>query len=200
MRPWTNRIANSIDRHLCAPERSLKHACSVRFGVLILLAAGGASASGPTAALFGAVTEDRGPFAAGGAYGAEGRLGWSFVDSVTFEAAAGFTRSQPQSWLLHVSLGPKLAFFTASPVSPYLRGNVGIGGRTPSELVTCAGSSCPAPRSADWTVAAAGAAGADFELGRRLRAAAEIGWRRFFFEDGRFPRDVRGLWLGFSFR
>jgi len=68
----------------------------VRFGVLILLAAGGASASGPTSALFGVLTEDRRPLGAGGAVGAEARLGWWFVDSVSLETSAGFTRSEPE--------------------------------------------------------------------------------------------------------
>jgi hypothetical protein len=40
--------------------------------------------------------------------------------------------------------------------------------------------------------------GLDFWLARGFRISAELGWRRYFFEGGQFPRDLRGLWLGFS--
>jgi hypothetical protein len=145
----------------------------MRFAWFVLLAASAATASGPTAALFGVVAEDRRPFEASSGYGAEGRFGWALIDAVAFEAAAGFTRSTPQSWLLHFSAGPRLAFFSDAPVSPYVRANVGVGARTPPAPVACPsafGSQCPPPRAvdADWTLAAGTAGGAEIPGRARL--------------------------------
>lgn len=150
------------------------------------------------------MTQDRRPFQAGGAYGAEARVGWALIDAVALEASAGFTRSEPQSWLIHFSVGPKLALFADAPLSPYVRANVGVGAESPFEQMACpsaVGSPCPQQTFVgNWAVAAAGAAGADFQLVRGWSLSAELGWRRFFFDGGRSSRDVRGLWLGFSFR
>jgi hypothetical protein len=176
----------------------------MRIATLLFLAADAAMASGPTASLFGALTEDRRVLQSGGAYGAEARVGWALIDAVALEASAGFTRSEPQSWLLHLSVGPKLALFSDALVSPYVRANAGVGAESPSDQMACpaaVGAPCPEQRFVgNWTVTAAGAAGADFQLVRGWSLSAELGWRRFFFDAGRSSRDVRGLWLGFSFR
>jgi hypothetical protein len=61
------------------------------------------------------------------------------------------------------------------------------------------GSTCPPPRAldTDWTFTAAAGAGLDVQIVRGWHVEGELGWRRYFFGTG--ERDVRGLWLGFSF-
>ena len=177
----------------------------MRLAALIVLGAS-AAVAGPNAGVFGIVARDSRKLEESGGYGAEARFGWPIVDALTFETAAGFTRSEPQSWLFHLSVGPKVAPLGDAGVSPYVRVNAGIGARTPARTLVCPdgvpGSECnPNPGfDANWAFPLGAAAGTDIRIVRGWRISAELGWRRFYFEGDEARRDVRGLWLGLSFR